>query len=225
MVVLVGAVLSACGGTTTFTASYRPPTAEPLNLKGEKVAAVVLMQNQSLRRTAEDLLAKEITEKGAQGLPMYTILPNATAGDEAAARAEFERIGVKGVVVMRPRRVNKETYIPPAKYYGSPAYLGYWGGYYPYGWDNTWSDPISSDRVTHGVQPLSPYSQVVAERPGFTQVEEVTKVEILIYSLKQNQLVWAGEAEVADHTSVESVVHSLVEGTADELRGMWLVPS
>ncbi len=224
LVALAALALSACA-STTFISSYRPPTAEPLDLKGEKVAAVVLVDNMGLRKAAENALARELDKRGAHGLPMYNILPNATKDDEAAVRAAFESLGIKGVVVMRPRRVKKETEIPPQKYYSAPMYLGYWGGYYPYGWDNTWSDPISSDRVTHGAQPVMPYADAVSVSPGYTQVEEVVRVEILIYSLKQNQLVWVGEAETKDPAKLEDFVTELADGTAEELRRLWLVPS
>jgi hypothetical protein len=221
--VLVGSF--ACSpAAPTFTSSYRPPTAEPLDMKGEPVAAVVLMYDQPIRQRAESALARGITERGARGLAMYQLLPNAEPDDEDAARAAFERAGVQGVVVMRPRKAQRTVVTPPSTY-SLPTYYGYWGGYYSYGWNNVWGAPDGPDRVTHGPQEANPYSGGVVHDPGRTDVYDVIRVEILIYSLKQNQLVWAGEAETTEPGTVDAFIEDLVEGTADELKRFYLVPS
>src|SRR5262245_35890995 len=134
---LAGLLMLSCGGpTTTFVSSWRSPKAEPLNLKGHPVAAVVMMKNDATRRNAEDVLAREITHYGAQGIPMYTLMAGPAIGNEAAAKAAVEKAGVKGAVVMRPmgRRTKTETYTT----YSDPMYAGYWGGYYGYGWGAPW---------------------------------------------------------------------------------------
>src|SRR3954462_3121315 len=64
---LLGLLVSACGGpSTTFVTSWRSPKAEPLSLRGEPVAAVVMMQNDITRRSAEDALAREISHYGGK---------------------------------------------------------------------------------------------------------------------------------------------------------------
>jgi hypothetical protein len=60
--------------------------------------------------------------------------------------------------------------------------------------------------------------------PGGVEIYDVIRVEIVIYSLKQNQLVWAGESETVDPSDVESFVEELTEGTAEQLRQQWLIP-
>src|SRR5262245_42155764 len=103
---IVGALmLSAC--SSTFSKTWRDPKATPLEFKGQKVAAVVLVKDESLRRLAENRLAQQIAARGAQGRPMYSLAPNALYGDEQGTRAALEREGVKGVIVMRPVKVDK----------------------------------------------------------------------------------------------------------------------
>ena len=53
----------------------------------------------------------------------------------------------------------------------------------------------------------------------------MVRVEIVIYSFKQNQLVWVGETESVDPGDVDRFVEELAEGTAEELQRLWLVPS
>ena len=130
---------------------------------------------------------------------------------------------------MRPRRAKKEVVTPPSTY-NMPMYSGFWGGYYPYCWGpTTWSAADGPYRASHGVQTVDPYvayanaDQTVVD-PGGVEIYDVIRVEIVIYSLKQNQLVWAGESETVDPSDVESFVEELTEGTAEQLRQQWLIP-
>lgn len=211
--------LSACSPATTFIASKRMPDAEPLDLKGDRVAAVVMMQDQQVRRVAEDALAREITKHGARGVAMYTLLASSNAADEGDARAALERAQVKGAVVMRPHRAQKEV-VTPASTYSTPVYNAYWGAYYPYGWNSSYPDPVNPYRTTYGPQQSYTVDVKVPER---VETYDVIRVEVLIYSFKQNRLVWAGEAETSDPGKVEGFVEELAGLTAEELNRLWLL--
>ena len=122
---------TACA-TTSFNSTWKAPDAKPVVLSGQKVVAFVLTKNEASRRAAEDALAREITAGGAQGVPSYTLIPDAAAPDEAKAKAQIEGAGATGVVVMRPVDSSKEV-VATSTYMG-PSYGPYWGGYYGYGW-------------------------------------------------------------------------------------------
>src|SRR6187549_352019 len=124
LVLTASVTLFACA-SDPFISSWKAPDAAPLELRGSKVAAVVMMKSQPSRRAAEDSLAREITARGAQGVPMYTILPEGKPENEAAARAALEKAGVVGAVVMRPVSVDKEVSSTPVTYSG-PMYGGYY---------------------------------------------------------------------------------------------------
>jgi hypothetical protein len=215
--------LAACTPSEpVFVSSYRPPDAEPLAMRGEKMAAAVLMQDQEKRAIAENTLAEEISKRGAIGVPMHRILPSATPDDEATARAAIEGAGVKGVIVMRPKKV-KTSITTPATTYATAAYSGFWGGYYPGVWGGMgWR---AGDGPYGGWYGAPPVYVGVTHVAAHTETYEVVKVEILIYSLKQNRLVWAGETETVDPGAVDAFVENLAAGTADELRRLWLVPN
>src|SRR5215831_9082591 len=159
-------LVSACA-STAFVSTWKAPDAAPLQVKGAKVAAVVMMENEGSRRTAEDTLAREITARGAQGVAMYTIMPDAKPSKEEATRAALEKANVDAVVVMRPIDIHNKLEIKPATYVDS-SYTGYWNGYYGHGWGAPWAGP-----VTIG-----------------TDINSTTTVtvETLVYSLKQNKL-------------------------------------
>lgn len=215
--------LAACH-SIDIVSSVRPPGAEPLDMKGEKVAAVIMVQNQSRRREAEDALARAITKHGAVGVPMYTLLASPNPKDEQAARDALERAGIKGLVVMRPRRTSK-TVVTPASTYALPVYTGYWGGYYGYGWGSPWGGYGKPQGPEHGgMGPSGYYVPPTVTVPESKTTTQVVRVEILVYSLKQNRLVWAGETESTEPSSVDGFVMDLAEITAEQLAEVRLIP-
>ena len=123
LAILAASILSAC--SQGLVASWKAPNAAPFQMNGEKVAAVVMVEDESLRRAAEDALARELSGRGAVGIPMYTLHPHAGPNDEPAAKSAAERAGIVGIVVMRPVRVDKEISSTPSSFY----YDG-WGAYY-----------------------------------------------------------------------------------------------
>ena len=58
LVVAVGAL--ACS-TTQFKSTWRDPTAHPVALRAQPVAAFVITTNETTRRAGEDILARELS--------------------------------------------------------------------------------------------------------------------------------------------------------------------
>ena len=193
--------LFACA-SDPFISSWKAPDAAPLELRGSKVAAVVMMKNGASRLAAEDSLAREITARGAQGVAMYTLLPEGTPENEAAARAALEKAGIAGAVVMRPVSVDKEVSSTPVTYSGS-MYGGYYGGYYGHGWGAAYGPPMMSG--------------------GEIRTDTIVVVETLIFSLKQNKLVWGGQSKTTNPKNVDQLVSKLSAATAKELEKQGLI--
>ena len=200
-------VLSACASTSpprsgsVFTNSWKDPEAQPLQVKGSKVVAVVMMQDPKARRRAEDALAKEITALGAQGVAMYTIAPadaNPKEG-ESKTRAAVEAVGAKGVVVMRPVDVNHRA-VQTATPSSNDVYGGYWGGYYGVGWGDPWID----------------------KNPD-VHTDIVVTVETFVFSLPQNKLVWSGTSETTNPKNAEKLTQQLAQDSARELQRLGLI--
>ena len=116
--------LSGCS-TQALVSSWKAPDASPFQLKGEKVAAIVMTTDLPTRRAGEDALARQLSLHGVEGVSMYTLLSDPDP-DEAKARAAAEQAHVVGVVVIRPVRIDKELSSSPATYSG-PMYGGFWG--------------------------------------------------------------------------------------------------
>ena len=195
-VVFVAAGLTACA-TTTFTSSWKAPDAQPMGkLTGQKVVAVAVSKNTAVRRSAEDALVSVLNAGGAQGVPSYSIIGDDAVNDEAKAKAAIETSGAVAVVVMRPVAKEKEISSTPTMYMG-PRYGGYWGGYYGYGWGGAY---------------------------GGTEIrtDTIVIVETLVYSLKQNKLVWAGESKTTNPSKIDAFVKEVAAGAGKEMKKLGL---
>ena len=125
LIAVVALSTFACA-TTTFQSTWRSPDARPLKLSGKKVVGVFVSKNQTLRHRAEDAMAREISARGAQGVPAYTILTDEEVKDRDAAKAKLEQLGFSGAVVMRI--VGTQTqYTYESAYWNRPYYLRFWG--------------------------------------------------------------------------------------------------
>ncbi len=199
LIMAAAAMLAACA-SNDFVASWRAPDAQPLEVQGAKVAAVVMVNNEASRRVAEDKLAREISARGAVGVPMYVLYPDAQPSNEPQARSALEQAGVLGVVVMRPVSVEKEV-VSTHVTYAAPIYRGYWGGYYGAGWGTPWG---------------------VADR-GEIRTNTIVQVETLVYSLRQNKLVWGGQSQLTNPASIDRTIERLAASAAEELHKQGLL--
>ena len=196
-VVLAAAGLTACA-TTTFNSSWKAPDAQPMgSLTGQKVVAVAVAKNTAVRRSAEDALVGAINANGAQAIPSYSIIGDDAVNDEAKAKAAIEQSGAVAVVVMRPVAKEKEISSTPSTMYMGPRYGGYWGGYYGYGWGGAW---------------------------GGTEIrtDTIVIIETLVYSLKQNKLVWAGESSTTNPSQVDAFVKEVAAAAGKEMKKLGL---
>ena len=193
---VLGATLVGSGcASTGFTSTWTNPQAAPLRAEGSKVAAMVMSRQESSRRAAEDALARAITEAGAEGVPLYSITSDT---DEAVVKAALEQQGFAAVVAMRPVSTEQRITGTPSMYAG-PAYGGFWGrGYYGYGWGAPWGGTdIRTDKLVN--------------------------VETLVYSLKQNKLVWGGQSQTTNPSNVDGFVREIAAAAAKELRKKGLI--
>ncbi len=195
------ALLAGCASSDGFVSSWKAPDATALQLRGAKVAAVVMVKDESSRRPAEDALAREITARGAQGIPMYTLMPGGSPSDEAAARAACENAGVQGIVVIKPTAVDKQITSEPVTYL-EPTYSGYWGGYYGAGWGASYAPVTAGEDI---------------------RADTIVTIETRVYSLKQNKLVWTGKSKTTNPSNVDEVVRKLAAATAAELKKAGLI--
>jgi hypothetical protein len=191
----VAAVALGCS-TTQFTSTWRNPTAQPVALEGQKVAALVITSNESTRRAGEDALARELSKRGVQGIPGYQMVAGeGPIRDSEVLRKKLADVGIKGAVIMRVVDRRREVdWVPGGPVYGSMY------GYWDYGW-------------------------AVMGSPGYLTVDTIVSVETLVYNLPQDKLLWGGVSETIDPTNVDSFIKEIVKAGADEMRNAGLLPA
>jgi len=199
---LLGAVAlaaTACA-STSFNSSWKNPAVQgPMSFKGKKVVAVVMTQEESVRYGAEDALAREITARGAVGIPAYSLIPKELTQDKEKAKEFLTKAQVAGAVVMRPAGKEQQITSSPGGYWGGPMYATFWGGgYYGWGWGGVYS-------------------------PSYVRTDTIMYVEILVYSLEQDKLVWAGRSETTNPEKVGPFIKELTAKAAAEMKKQGLI--
>ena len=175
-------LLSACGTTTHFTSTWADNQAQPVSTYGMQIATVFFNSNESVRREGEDVMVNELARFGGNAIPSYRIVSE-DPSDRERAKAELEKAGIDAVISMRVVR-SERVYNYSSDYWtGSPYYGSLWG-YWGHGWGSAYD-------------------------PGYITSDLVVGVETLLYSLKDEKLLWAGMSETFDPDDVESAVKSI----------------
>ena len=191
---LLGAVLALA--SNEFISTWKAPGAAPLNFTGRKVAAVLVVDDDNLRVSAEEALAREITARGPIGVPAYRIIPREEVTKPDAAKGWFQRAGVQGLVVMRLVKTDTN------KVYSSFVWSS---GYYNYAWD-FWGASWAS------VYPI-----------GKAREERTFTVETLLYDLLKGTPIWAGVTRTTNPKDVQTYIKELAVDVVKQLEKEGLV--
>jgi hypothetical protein len=171
-------------GAVKFTSTWGAPDARTTSFKGQKVAALVISDDLSLRMSGEEALARELTGKGMQGVAAYKLIPREELKDVERAKGWFERESIAGVVTLRPVSQDKVKRYP-ADFWTAPYYSTLWG-YYPYSWGAVY---------------------VI----GGGGADTIVVVESLVYKVSTGKLVWGGISESKNPKDLQKLVADIVK--------------
>lgn len=188
---LLTAAVVSVSAKTKFESVWKSPDAATVSFAGQKVVALVIDKDDSLRVAGEEALVRELTARGMQGVPSYRMMPKELAQDPEQAKIWFEKAGVHGVVAMRVLDDERRKTVVPSTW-SSGYYSTFWG-YYGYS-----------------------YSAVFS--PGYTRNERFVSLETLIYSVPKNALVWAGMSVTENPKDGQKVVAEVVKEAVNEMR-------
>jgi hypothetical protein len=194
--------LAGCSPGTQLVNSWKAADAAPMTVKqGDLVIAMVMSKEETTRRTGEDLLGEELRQRGLRPIPSFTLIPTDQVDDREKAAAAIKDSGAVALISMRPIAVNKQqTYVPPTYMGPGGPYAGGWGPYYGYGWGAAYS-----------------YS------PGYVVTDTIVRVETLVFDLKQNKLVWAGQSETTNPENLGQFMRDLVKAVGADMRRKGLI--
>jgi len=190
------AALAAGCATTQILASWKDPSAQPIRF--EKVVVFALAKDPATRRIAEDEVVRE--SPSGRVVASYSFVSDAELGDVAAVKQKVRERGFDGAVVVRPIGTQvRETIVPGAPL---PPFAGPYGtlsGYYGYGWPGAYA-------------------------PAAVVTDRYVSVEILVYSVTDDRLVWGARSETANPASVNALVGEVTKAAREQLRSEGLLP-
>jgi hypothetical protein len=178
----------ACGPTTQIVQSWRDPQVVVDTSDIHKFVVAALLKNETIRRSSEDQMAALYPGKAVQS---YVIFGTAELKEsEEFYSQKLKSEGYDGVVVMRLVKVDKDTRYVPGSY---PAYYGTWRGYYGYAWPNYYD-------------------------PGYYTTDKTFFVEVNVYSLKRDKLIWSGITSTINPTSGDQLFTGVVKTVNQKMK-------
>lgn len=185
------ATLTFLAADIKFVSTWKSMDATTTSFVGKKVATLVITQDDGLRVSGEEALARELDARGITAIATYRIVPKPELATADKAKPWFERAAVQGVVALRP--ISKDqvrTYTPAT--WTSSYYSSFWN-YYGYGWGAYYS-------------------------PGVDRVDTVVVVETLVFDMTANSLVWASVSETQNPKDLQAFVSDLARATVKEMQ-------
>ena len=170
-----------------FIYKWKAPDAQPVIFKGKKVAVFLVSNDRAGRRAVEEAVAKEITKRGAEGIAASEIVSESDMKDPQIAKARFYEQNVAGILIIRATPQTGEPVDP-----------------------NMWRDPMYKD-----VWGFTSRSWNQAQN---SQKEDVKfRVEMNVYSLEQEKLIWIGTSEMKSSNLVE-YIQGVIDKIAEEMQ-------
>lgn len=188
-----------CATSTAFSETWRNPQFAPVGLDGQKVIALVMIADDTMRRAAEDNLAAQITARGGQGIPAWTILSTEGARSEEGAKTAIAASGAVAVVTMELVGQNQSSNAPNVRFGWRWTDHGSFWPHYRHAWGIAWS----------------------GAPPARTNVF----VETSVHRLDPDELIWAGRSKTRNVESAADLFVQVANEAAVEVQRTGLIKS
>ncbi len=178
-IVIVFVVLGffSCTSPTRVLNSWKDPGTSVTNPGVHKIVVAALLYDQGVRRQVEDYMASLYPGVATQS---YQILGgDSILTDEHGESQRLRGMGYDGIVIMKQVAQNTTQHYVPGT---MPSYYTTWGGYWGYGWGPRYG----------GVTYYNPGS------PGYVETNHHWYVQVIVYSLVTNKLVWEANTETTN---------------------------
>ncbi|MES1249638.1 MAG: hypothetical protein ABUL46_03095 [Chitinophaga rupis] len=181
-------LLMACGTTTRIESSWRDPEVVVNTDALNKFVIAALIKNQTVRRNIEDKVAATYPGKAIPSYKEFGV-DELKESDEVYTK-KLKEEGFDGVVIMRMVKVDKDTRYVPGSY---PPYYGRWWGYWRYSWPGFYD-------------------------PGYYTVDRTYYVEVNVYSLIRNKLVWSGVTSTINPGGGDKLFDSVTKAVVKKMK-------
>jgi len=188
-VISLAIFLAGCSSSNKISNSWTNPEVNAESVKFQTVAVFAMVKDQQMRQDVEEAIASQMPNTVA--VPVYKMISNEELADIDAVKKKLSERGMEGALVLSVRNVDQKTTYYSSGMYPS-AYYNF-GGYYNYAW-NYMYDPY-----------------------GYSSTNVYVDLEILIYSLKNDQLVWYGESTSVNPASIQQTISELAVSVKNQL--------
>ena len=190
-------MLTACGATTKIPNAWRNPAHQ--GAPYQRIFVIGVGENDTNRRLFEDRFAAALSGRGAVASPSYGALPQSERLSEAQIRGAIRGGGYDGVIVTRLLGVDEKTEYVPPRTRTVPGNIREYHGYYGTSWN-------------------------VVHKPGYYQTHTIVRLETNLYDVGSGELVWSGQSETFNPSSLTDSIDSVTKAVAKRLRKESLIP-
>lgn len=186
---LLALLLVGCSTSNKISNSWKNPDATEESIRFQTVAVFGMVKDQQMRKDVEEAIAGQMVNTIA--VPSYKMVSNDELGDLEAVKKKLSERGMEGALVLSVRNVDQKTSYYSSGMYPSAYYT--FGGYYNYAW-NYMYDPFV-----------------------YSSTNVYVDLEILIYSLKDDKLVWYGESTSVNPKGIQKTISELAVSVRNQL--------
>ena len=166
----------ACTSPTLILNTWRDPNVSITKPGVHKIVVAALLNDQGVRRSVEDYMGSLYP---GVATPSYMIFGDSLVTDQNGESQKLRDQGYDGIVIMKQVAENTSQHYVPGM---MPSYYTTWGGY----WGNGWGGP------RWGTTFYNPGT------PGYIRTNRNWFVQINVYSLMTNKLIWSAETKTTN---------------------------
>lgn len=191
ILVFVVAVLliAGCSSSNKISNSWKNPEATMESAKFQTVAVFAMVKNPDMRMDVEEALASQMPNTIA--VPSYKMITNEELADLNTVKQKLNERGMQGALLLRVKKIDEKTSYYSSGMYPSAYYS--FGGYYNYAW-NYMYDPYM-----------------------YSNTNVYVDLEILIYSITNDQLIWYGESTSVNPEGIQQTISELAVSVKNQL--------
>jgi len=186
---LIAVLLAGCSSSNKISNSWKNPEATQESAKFQTVAVFAMVKNPDMRMDVEESIASQMPNTIA--VPSYKMITKDELADINAVKQKLNERGMEGALILSVRKVDEKTSYYSSGMYPSAYYS--FGGYYNYAW-NYMYDPYA-----------------------YSSTNVYVDLEILIYSIKNDQLIWYGESTSVNPESIQQTISELAVSVKEQL--------
>lgn len=197
LLMVIGLIQIGCSPSTKILGSWKSPEAEAVGYSNLFVVALI-GENYVTRKTIEEDVDAVLVSKGVQAISdLESIKPGLKLTQETKDQVveEIKKSGRDGIMTIAIiDQTNETRYVPGTSY--SPMYYGAgygrFGGYY-------------------GMYGPSTYS------PGYYTTDKNFYIEINLYDLETQALVWSAQSETTNPSSIDKAAEEFAYVVVDKM--------